>query len=72
VKEIKTKEKMEDRIKIDQDQMKKIKTELNTIKNNSKKAEIIIEKLNETIQDIKVIKNVKSIFVYNLFVNFHY
>lgn len=63
---------MEDRIKIDQDQMKKIKTELNTIKNNSKKAEIIIEKLNETIQDIKVIKNVKSIFVYNLFVNFHY
>jgi len=58
VKEIKTKEKMEDRIKIDHDQMKKIKTEFDTIKNNSKKAEIKIEKLNETLQDIKVINNV--------------
>jgi len=55
VKEIKTKEKLEDRIKTDHDQMEKIKTELGTIKNNFKKAESNIEKLNETLKDLKVI-----------------
>lgn len=55
VKEIKTKEKLEDRIKTDHDQMEKIKTELSTIKNNFKKAESSIEKLNKTLKDLKVI-----------------
>lgn len=56
MKEIKTKEKLEDRIKIHQDQMEKLNSELNTIKNNFKRAEINIEKLNETLKDLKVIK----------------
>lgn len=55
MKEIKTKEKLEDRIKTDHDQMEKMKTELGTIKNNFKKAESNIEKLNETLKDLKVI-----------------
>ncbi|XP_022182127.1 cilia- and flagella-associated protein 58-like [Myzus persicae] len=57
VKEIKTKEKLEDRIKTDSDQMEKIKTELGTIKNNFKKAESNIEKLNETLKDLKITNN---------------
>ncbi|XP_060873661.1 cilia- and flagella-associated protein 58-like [Metopolophium dirhodum] len=57
VKEIKTKEKLEDRIKTDHDQMEKIKTELGTIKNNFKKAESNIEKLNETLKDLKITNN---------------
>ncbi|KAL4090850.1 hypothetical protein QTP88_025616 [Uroleucon formosanum] len=57
VKEIKTKEKLEDRIKTDHDQMEKIKTELGTIKNNFKKAESSIEKLNETLKDLKITNN---------------
>jgi len=55
VKEIKTKEKLEDRLKTDHDQMEKIKTELSNIKNNFKKAESNKEKLNETLKDLKVI-----------------
>lgn len=54
VKEIKTKEKLEDRIKGDHDQMEKIKLELSTIKNNFKKSETNMEKLNETLKDLKV------------------
>ncbi|XP_027854297.2 cilia- and flagella-associated protein 58-like isoform X2 [Aphis gossypii] len=57
VKEIKTKEKLEDRIKTDHDQMEKIKTELGITKNNFKKAESNIEKLNETLKDLKIANN---------------
>lgn len=57
MKEVKTKEKLEDRIKIDGDQMEKIKSELGTAKNSLKKAESTVDKLNETLKDIKVIKN---------------
>ncbi|KAL5233330.1 hypothetical protein ACI65C_000740 [Semiaphis heraclei] len=57
VKEIKTKEKLEDRIKTDHDQMEKMKTELGTIKNNFKKAESNIEKLNETLKNLKITNN---------------
>lgn len=42
-------------MKIDHDQMEKMKSELITFKNNFKKAEINIEKLNETLKDLKVI-----------------
>jgi hypothetical protein len=55
VKEIKTKEKLEDRIKGDHDQMEKIKIELGIVKNNFKKSETNMEKLNETLKDLKVI-----------------
>lgn len=55
VKEIKTKEKLEDRIKIDHEQMDKLKSEHFSIKNNLKKAETTIEKLNETLKDLRVI-----------------
>jgi len=55
VKEIKTKEKLEDLIKTNHDQLEKIKTELSITKNNFKKAESNIEKLNETLKDLKVI-----------------
>lgn len=55
MKEIKTKEKLEDHIKTEHDQMEKIKTELGITKNNFKKAESNIEKLNETLKDLKVI-----------------
>jgi len=65
VKEIKTKEKLEDCIKTDHDQMEKIKTELGTIKNNFKKAESSIENLNETLKDLKVILN-KNLFLLNI------
>lgn len=57
VKEVKTKEKLEDRIKIDRDQMEKIKSELGATKNSLKKTEATVEKLNETLKDIKVIEN---------------
>lgn len=57
VKEVKTKEKLEDCIKIDRDQMEKIKSELGATKNSLKKAEATVEKLNETLKDIKVIEN---------------
>lgn len=55
VKETKTKEKLEDRVKTVNDQMEKMKSELTTVKNNFKKAETNIEKLNETLKDLKVI-----------------
>lgn len=55
VKEIKTKEKLEDRLKTDHEQMEKFKSELGTVKNSYKKAEISIEKLSETLKDLKVI-----------------
>lgn len=35
--------------------MEKMKSELTTVKNNFKKAETNIEKLNETLKDLKVI-----------------
>ncbi|KAF0771613.1 cilia- and flagella-associated protein 58-like [Aphis craccivora] len=57
VKEIKTKEKLEDCIKTEHDQMEKIKTELGITKNNFKKAESNIEKLNETLKDLKIANN---------------
>jgi len=66
VKEIKTKEKLEDRIKIDNDQMEKIKSELNAVRNNFKKAEGNVEKLNETLKDLKVTKSLKITSVHNL------
>lgn len=66
VKEIKTKEKLEDRIKIDNDQMEKIKSELNAVRNNFKKAEANVEKLNETLKDLKVTKSLKITSVHNL------
>ncbi|XP_026820655.1 cilia- and flagella-associated protein 58-like [Rhopalosiphum maidis] len=53
VKEIKTKEKLEDLIKTNHDQLEKIKTELSITKNNFRKAESNIEKLNETLKDLK-------------------
>lgn len=55
VKETKTKEKLEDRVRTVNDQMEKMKSELTTVKNNFKKAETNIEKLNETLKDLKVI-----------------
>ncbi|XP_025417535.1 cilia- and flagella-associated protein 58-like [Sipha flava] len=57
VKEIKTKEKLEDRIKGDHDQMEKIKIELGIVKNNFKKSETNMEKLNETLKDLKIVNN---------------
>lgn len=55
VKEVKTNEKLEDRIKFDHDQMERIQTELNTIKNNFKKSETTVEKLNDLLKELKVI-----------------
>lgn len=62
VKEVKTKEKLEDRMKIDRDQMEKIKSELGATKNSLKKAESTVEKLNETLKDIKVIENADRVY----------
>jgi len=61
VKEIKTKEKLEDRLKADHDQMEKMKSELGATKNNFKKAENNIDKLNETLKDHKVIENAEIV-----------
>lgn len=54
MKEIKTKEKLEDRINIDHEQIEKMKSELFAVKNNFKKAEATAEKLNETLKDLRV------------------
>lgn len=62
VKEIKTKEKLEDRIKIDHEQMEKLKSELFSVKNNFKKAEITTEKLNEILKDLRVL-HIRQLFV---------
>lgn len=72
VKEIKSKEKLEDRLKADHDQMEKMKSELDATKNNFKKAEINIDKLNETLKDIRVIENAEILHVYKQYwlVNF--
>lgn len=64
VKEIKTKEKLEERIKIFHDQMDKIKSELSTVKINFKKAETKIEKLNETLKELKVMYNSKLYYYF--------
>lgn len=62
VKEIKTKEKLEDRIKIDHEQMEKLKSELFSVKNNFKRAETTTEKLNEILKDLRVI-HIRQLFV---------
>lgn len=51
---------MDDCIKAYQEQMEKMKTELGTTKNNFKKAEINIEKLNETLNEMKVINHYEN------------
>lgn len=66
MKEIKTKEKLEDRIKSDHDQMEKIKSELSTTKNNFKKSETNMEKLMETLKDLKVMLNLQFFFSENV------
>lgn len=55
---------MEDRIKGDHEQMEKIKSELSTVKNNFKKSETMIEKLNETLKDLKVLLNFHFFFFF--------
>lgn len=51
-------------MKNDHEQMAEIKSELGTVRNNLKKAEINVEKLNETLKDLKVTLYIRVYIMY--------